>query len=235
MVNPVAESLYEHGLNLQAVFRFEELPVALRQTFILQEPKSTDYQYIILLANGGSRYWQSMQQAGSQTEQQSDPVDNYFYQIINDLLEPYFEYKVVYPGNHFLPLQGLGKLAGWHHESPLGLGIHPVFGLWFAYRGVILSNTKFSPIESDMAHGSESPCRSCQGKPCIAACPANAVLASGFKVGQCSDYRLQSESGCQSRCMARLACPTGKEYRYQTAQMTYHYQHSLTSIKKYFA
>lgn len=235
MANSVAEELYERGLNLQAVFQFDQLPDALQKQIAQCEPESARYQRLILFGNGGSRFWQSMQRHRTRIEQEADAVDNYFIRTIENLFDVDSDHRIIYPGNHRLPLQALGKLAGWHHDSPLGLGIHPVFGLWFAYRGVIMSNTDFTVLAENSDIPSASPCESCDEKPCIAACPATAVTDSGFKVKLCSEYRLQSDSRCQSRCVSRLVCPIGRDYRYVEDQMAYHYGHSLASIKKYLA
>ena len=40
-------------------------------------------------------------------------------------------------------LQNLGQLLGWHTSSPLMIGIHPEYGLWSAYRVLMLANTDF--------------------------------------------------------------------------------------------
>lgn len=235
MAHSVAEELYERGLNLQAVFQFDQLPDELQQRIVQCEPESAHYRTLILLGNGGSRFWQSMQQHRTKSEQEVDPVDNYFTRTVENLFDADSDYRIIYPGNHLLPLQALGKLAGWHHDSPLGLGIHPVFGLWFAYRGLIMSNTNITMLAENFDIPSASPCVSCDEKPCIKACPAMAVTLSEFKVQPCSDYRLESASRCQSRCVSRLVCPIGRDYRYLEAQMAYHYGHSLASIKKYLA
>jgi len=235
MANSVGEELYERGLNLQAVFQFQQIPDALKKRIIQCEPESADYQHLILLGNGGSQFWESMHRQRAMSDEDEDPVDNYFIRTIENTFDADPTYRIMYPGNHLLPLQELGKLVGWHHDSPLGLGIHPVFGLWFAYRGIIMTNTEFIPAVDDFDAPSESPCASCDQKPCITACPAAAVTKSGLKIKLCTGYRLESDSRCQSRCVSRLVCPIGRDYRYLEEQMAYHYGHSLASIKKYMA
>jgi epoxyqueuosine reductase len=233
MLNSVAEELYERGLNLQAVFQFNQIPDTLKTRIVQCEPDAARYQYLILLGNGGTRFWESMQRHRTRNLLDENPVDNYFIRSVENTFAANPDYRIIYPGNHLLPLQSLGKLVGWHHDSPLGLGIHPVFGLWFAYRGMILSNTEFIPATDDFDAVPESPCASCQEKHCINACPAAAVTSSGLKIKPCTSYRLESDSRCQTRCISRLVCPIGRDYRYLEEQMAYHYGHSLASIKKY--
>jgi hypothetical protein len=235
MANSLAEELFERGLNLQAGFQFDQLPETIRKRIVQCEPGADRYQQLILLGNGGVRFWETMQRQRTRSMQDEDPVDNFFIRTVENIFDSVPDYRIIYPGNHLLPLQPLGKLAGWHHDSPLGLGIHPVMGLWFAYRGIILSNSSFIPVAEESELDSESPCATCREKPCITACPAAAVTRSGLKIKPCSNYRLESDSRCQTRCISRLVCPIGRDYRYLEEQMSYHYGHSLTSIKKYMA
>ena len=66
-------------------------------------------------------------------------------------------------------------------------------------------------------------------------CPAQAVQGvNQFKVTTCVDFRLQAQSACQDRCLSRLACPVAPEHCYEQEQISYHYSHSLTSIRRYY-
>jgi ferredoxin-like protein FixX len=226
----VAEALLELGFNLQAIFRFEQLPGAVRREITRHEPASARFQNLILLASGGSMFWPIMKQDPGVKMDQPDPVDNYTIRALGNFFGN--DAIIVYPTNRLIPLQALGKLAGWHYDSPLGLGIHPVFGLWFAYRAVIMSRADFTPLASELDVQTGPPCQSCRDKPCINACPASAAVKSGFKVQLCSDYRMEPDSSCHSRCISRLACPVGRDHRYLPEQMAYHYGHSLAAIRR---
>jgi epoxyqueuosine reductase len=230
-IKPVAEELLELGFNLQATFIFEKLPEAVRHEIARREPVSVHYRHLILLGSGGSMIWPSMTQDPGTKMQEPDPVDNYTIRAVRKVFDS--DVIIVYPTNRLIPLQALGKLAGWHHDSPLGLGIHPVFGLWFAYRAVIMSRAGFTPLAGEIDGQAGSPCESCRDKPCITACPASAAIESGFGVQRCSDYRMEPDSSCQSRCISRLACPVGRDHRYLPDQMAYHYRHSLAAIRRY--
>jgi len=230
-VKPEAQQLLELGFNLQATFRFEKLPGAVRHEITRCEPASVRFQHLILLASCGSRYWQNMKQDPGVKVEGPDPVDNYTIRAVGNFFGN--DAIIVYPRNRLIPLRALGKLAGWHYDSPLGLGIHPVFGLWFAYRAVIMSSADFTPLAVEIDGQAGSPCGSCRDKPCITACPASAAIESGFEVQLCSDYRMEPDSSCQSRCISRLACPVGRDHRYLPDQMAYHYRHSLAAIKRH--
>jgi ferredoxin len=229
MADSAAEELVAEGLNLQASFVINQLPDDLKEQLHQHAPESTAYRNLMLFGNGGTRLWQCMQK---NQQDETHLVDSFFIDCIDRVFAD-SDYKTVYPGNHFLPLQGLGRLAGWHHDSTMGLGIHPVFGLWFAYRGAVLTNTEFSPYTTDSSAMPESPCDTCEREPCITACPARAVTTDRYQVRQCTDYRLQAESSCQSRCISRQVCPLGKEHQYLPDQMKHHYDFSLAAIKRY--
>ena len=215
----------EVGLNLNAVFDMHSLPNGLSETIFESCPGADRFESLILLASSGSRYWECL---GGIGEQERHPVDHFVISQIEKIMTGH-PIQIVYPGDHLVPLVELGQLAGWHHTSPLGLGIHPEHGPWYAYRAVILTNgIKMTPISS-----SDSPCSNCCDKPCISACPAGAVNLSGFDVDRCSKFRLGIDSPCADKCLARLACPVGKDDQYTPEQMKYHYGRSLEAIRRY--
>jgi len=54
------------------------------------------------------------------------------------------------------------------HRSPLGLLIHPEWGLWHSYRGALGLRERLDlPPHESVA----SPCESCRERPCLSACP----------------------------------------------------------------
>jgi hypothetical protein len=163
---------------------------------------------------------------------EADPIDAHSLRAIGAALADR-PHRVLYPGvgSSTVPLARLGALAGWHHPSPLGLGIHPEHGLWFAYRAlVVLAAPDLEPTPP--APGGP-PCESCVDQPCLRACPAGAVDPAGFRVRECVEFRVREASPCQDRCLARLACPVGAASRYDPDQLAYHYLQSLATIRRY--
>jgi ferredoxin-like protein FixX len=226
------EFLAEQGLNLFAILSCEPLPDDVTQAMLTENVPLHDYTNLVLLGHGGRRMWQALTAFGLRT---ADPVDHFSLVMTRRFIDDFLgapPVLMLYPTGYSIPLQKLGALAGWHHPSPLGLGINETFGLWFAYRAAFLTTL---PLPSIQEPNTPSPCDTCPDQPCIKACPAQAVQGvNQFKVSACVDFRLQEKSVCQDRCLSRLACPVAPEHRYGPDQLRYHYTHSLASLRQYY-
>jgi len=222
------EALAEAGLNRQFVFDLADLPDETRRTL----GDTTGYRQLILLGHGGKRLWECVRAADLASEH---PIDDYTVRVVASWLAeqlPGRAYRIIYPGTQPVGLQALGKLAGWHHTSPFMVGIDAEWGSWYAYRAAVLIDFEFqacSPVNR------ESPCDTCRSKPCIAACPADALAGGSFALDRCSNYRLSENSACATSCLARETCPVGAEHRYDKAQLAHSYGRSLAMIRQFAA
>ena len=212
------------GLNLHAIFNLAQLPPEMMAK--LDIPPHA-YRQLIVLGHGGKAMWESLKVSGIQSD---NPVDTFSIQAIQRYFAQYLPdagYDVIYPGICPVGLQALGRLAGWHHASPLMLGINATWGTWYACRVVVLADTDFAttvPLQGT------PPCASCQHKPCVDHCPAAALAEGVLDFQKCIDYRKQSASKCKSTCLARVSCPVAGEHRYSAAQIEYHYSISMKII-----
>jgi epoxyqueuosine reductase len=226
------EFLAEHGLNLFAAIPCAGLPDETRQALLAEDIPLHDHRSLVLIGHGGRRLWPALTAFGMKT---ADPVDHFSLVMTQRFIDEFLDVPPVlmlYPTGYTIPLQQLGALAGWHYPSPLGLGINETYGVWFAYRAAFLTTLSLPAIQNPRTI---SPCETCHDKPCINACPVQAVRGVGkFRVPACVDFRLQAQSVCQDRCLSRLACPVTPEHRYEPEQLHYHYSHSLTSIRRYY-
>ena len=235
MVNYRAGIAYlaSQGLNLAAIFDCSALPAAVTATLQDARIAVEKYRRLLLLAHGGRQLWQMVT---TTADRSSDPIDDFSRQRVQYVIDHYLQSPAhiwLYPGDLLLPLQQLGAAVGWQQTSPLGLGIHPHYGLWFAYRAALLVDAEL-PV-TEFAQASHSVCEQCGEKPCITTCPAAAVSENqAFALTACADYRLSESSPCADRCLARLACPVGEQYRYSDEQLQYHYQRSLASLQAYY-
>lgn len=190
---------------------------------------------LLVIGSAGAHLWQKMPSSYLKRE---NPVDEYSAELIENLMSqliPGEEWSLLYPAKSAeapMPnLQRLGRLAGWHNDSPLGNGISQVYGLWFAYRAVVALSKPLAPSVRQIG---ESPCVSCSGTPCISACPAAALSVGNVpNLESCVQYRTTVESPCAENCLARVSCPVGAEWRYTDDQINYFYGRSLLSLREW--
>jgi len=135
----------------------------------------------------------------------------------------------VYPfGAPGYPFLSWAERAGAGRASPLGLNIHPEFGLWHAYRAALLFPYLF---EGSAPASKEHPCDTCADKPCLASCPVAAFDAGRYDVVACVRHLgSNAERSCLSGgCLARRACPVGREFAYGLAQAQFHMRAFVSS------
>lgn len=116
----------------------------------------------------------------------------------------------------FVDFQQLGREAGLGQSSPVGLLVHPEYGLWVSLRMVLLT-TELLESTNLRPH----PCASCLEKPCIKACPSGAVTPQGWSVQTCASFH-QTSTLCKGVCHSRLVCPVGSQHRHSQLQHLYH-------------
>lgn len=227
------ENLKNEGLNLFAILDIQRLPdqaVTLLSKLILPVSEQTR---IILIGNGGRALWASIPPS---QWLQADPIDQYSSAAAGRFAQQVLtqdNFQIIYPGITPVALQQLGTVAGWHTPSPLGIGINPQWGLWYAYRVAAITN---DPLPEIWCPAPPSPCAACAEKPCLSVCPAGALSAtSTIEMNMCAGYRLTPESSCADRCQARLSCPVATEQRYTLDQIQYHYRLSLETLRHYFS
>jgi len=221
----------DNGLNQHAVFDLKELPSEVISKLSEHVENIDEYTQLILIANSGPKLWDKLQTSGFQSEQ---PIDDFTISLIHQFFKETLaehKYDIIYPSSFSVNLQKLGELAGWHYASPFRIGINKVWGTWFAYRAVILSNTHL-PTTSKLQ--TASPCDQCVDKPCIKNCPTTALDTGTLELKQCIDYRKQANSKCKDTCHARVSCPIAKEKCYTQEQINYHYSISMKCIDELY-
>ncbi|HTV49607.1 MAG TPA: hypothetical protein VME21_00375 [Steroidobacteraceae bacterium] len=175
---------------------------------------------VILLGFAGASHWERFSGSPELGDGDADPLDRWSKRIIGELSKR-FEATALYPtGPPWLPFQRWAQRAEGLRASPLGILIHPRFGLWHAYRGALALRERIGVPLLQGAH----PCDDCAERPCLSACPVGAVRARGFDQGRCAE-RLAAPDGhpCRSAgCIARASCPVGAEFRYGVEQSAFH-------------
>ena len=134
-----------------------------------------------------------------------------------------FNCQALYPFDKpWQPWQSWCRRIEGLRPSPLGILIHPQYGLWHGYRVAFAFKEVIDvPAPIQLAHA----CDSCADKPCISACPPSAIRENRFDVPRCRQHLADAvgQAGCMaSGCLARNACPVGRAYRYHEAQLRFH-------------
>jgi hypothetical protein len=151
------------------------------------------------------------------------PLDRYTEHVVDGVANT-LGALALYPhrGPPWLAFQRWAARAEAVHPSPLGLVIHPRFGLWHAYRAALAFAHPLTGLEPPRP--GPDPCRTCAGRPCLGACPVDAFAGGGFDAGACRAH-LDSVAGreCMEQgCRARSACPVAPELRYRAEQAHFH-------------
>jgi len=232
----VREQLAIAGFNLSAVL---DCDVLNRDTEIESVPQTGR---LLLLGAGGNLFWRRLRAyrdaAGKPLRPDPDQadthvVDDYCVEQIMDTvgtgLLKGFNFRLLYPGDCDILLPALGDYLGWSTASPLGLGIHRQYGLWWAYRVLCWTDAPL-PVDVPVTR-TAGPCSTCEQKPCITACPADAVSTTvRFNLNACAKHRTARNSNCVDRCLARLACPVALDQRQDLEQHQYHQRRSMRGM-----
>lgn len=217
------QDLQNEGLTLQAVIEVPDCQVLL-------PAHALQFQQLIVMGHGGSTLFDHTF-SDETAAKKSDPLDDRSIELFKGFMARVgcTEFDILYPTQHdALDLRKLGAQLGWQSDSQLGIGIHPEWGTWFAYRLVAVANTALPVTQPEPA---ADPCGACIEKPCLAACPV-AATGDEFQLEACSGERLREGVGCADRCLAREACPVGIGHRYSREQIRYHYQRSYLAIRE---
>jgi hypothetical protein len=217
------------GLNLQAVLDLNTLPAEVAAKLRLHHDRQHRYCQLILIGHAGKTLWNAVKASGAVSE---NPIDDFSVKTVEQWFSTHFAgnaHAVIYPGDGPVGLQALGKIAGWHHASPMMVGIQQAWGTWYAYRVVLLADTDLTPTKPVR---SESPCDRCVDRICVASCPGGALEGGTLALAKCVSYRKEPSSRCKATCVARVSCPVGIEHRYEDEQLSHVYSNSLKMIER---
>jgi epoxyqueuosine reductase QueG len=179
-------------------------------------------KFVILIGNAGPAMFNRF------ARERETTMDAWTRKVVEPLARD-LGAKAVFPfDTPPLPFLTWARRGGAGHVSPLGLNIHSTYGLWHAYRAALLFPVQFDlPANAAGAH----PCEMCESKPCLSACPVSAFDGKSYDVTACGTY-LKSGAGqdcMDGGCLARRACPVGKNYQYSKAQAQFHMQAFLAA------
>ncbi len=216
LIRQIAGRLGGHGLILRGGFDFtaEDAPPP--------GPDGAPARSVLLVGHGGPEYWRHFQ-AWMERQQSpcADPLDQWAASRISPVAEVSGA-RAVYPSDRpYLPFQQWAMRSEGLRPSPLGMLIHPEYGLWHAYRAALLFSRKLNlPPAPPVRH----PCNNCAERPCLTACPVEAHRLEGLSVETCRAH-LAAPAGIACRqkgCLSRNACPVGAQWRLPAAVQAFH-------------
>ena len=205
---------------------------------------------LVLVGNAGPALWRAFAASpefGPESGTLPDPLNRWSARVIGELAAAWGA-RALYPfgGPPHLPFVAWAKRAEPVAESPLGILIHPDYGLWHAYRGALaFAEALDLPPRAERPR----PCDACADRPCLSACPVGAFSPAGtdvadpgvagpnvadYDVSACANH-LASPAGadCMAEaCRARRACPIGREYLYAPEQAAFHMVHFLEARRR---
>ena len=221
MIDDIAAELALNGLILRGGFAFaagEPVPDG-----------AAGARAVLLVGHGGPTIWLHFEAwRDARPGDIADPLDTWSRETIGAVAAR-FGARAVSPSDRpWLPFQQWAMRAEQLKASPLGILMHPEYGLWHAYRGALLFFDEAAAEEiarrGARVHAPLHLCDACDGKPCVNACPVSAHAQGSFACQACLDHvrapagRICHETGCHDR----NACPAGAAHRYSRAQQAFH-------------
>ncbi len=195
-------------------------------------PAGAPAAVVWMVGQVGSACWRAFSESRFFADRLPDPMDRWS-KSIGDALARAHGGIAVYPsdGPPYAPFQQWARRAEPLQSSPLLLMIHPQWGLWHAYRFALvlpaLPDADAQALSSAAAPAADTVsaiCLSCDGQPCLQACPVQAFGPGSYDVPACADHLHRPEGAqcMQHGCLARRACPVAASLRYEPAHAAFH-------------
>ncbi|HLG19968.1 MAG TPA: hypothetical protein VI895_09185 [Bdellovibrionota bacterium] len=189
----------------------------------------------LILATGGTSFWNSLAQREKSCSHPLDratvhrlrkPVRFLRRQgVCHRILFPFRSSGLKVSFRRLAEASGLGNA-----NTVLNILVHPVYGPWVSLRALILVDQVLEPT---VPLTEFDPCAPC-AKPCIRACPSNAIRTTGFELRLCGIH-ISKFPSCDEGCLARRACVYGKEHAYSGNEGFHRQRFAKQAILQYLA
>lgn len=176
---------------------------------------------IALLGPNEPGFWAHFTASPEYQNGNSDPLDRWSRRVISRLAADWGG-DPVFPsdGPPYAPFLDWALQSGQAWQSPVGMLVHAHAGLMVSYRGAVRL-----PGRYDLPPARANPCESCVTKPCLNACPVNALNESmEYDVPRCRTH-ISSAIGnacLTGGCLVRRSCPVSQDYGRLPAQSAFH-------------
>ena len=149
-----------------------------------------------------------------------DPVDRWSRRVIGRMACD-LEGKALFPfgGPPYQPFYQWALRSGSVWDSPVKLLVHAEQGLFVSFRGALALQEAV-----DLPPSSPRPCDSCADRPCLTACPVQALTGQGYDVPRCHGHLDRPEGApCMTGgCIVRATCPVSQGHARMPDQSAYH-------------
>lgn len=176
----------------------------------------------LALLGAGPGMWPRFRASRECTDGNPDPLDRWSKRVIGGLCTRHGA-AAVFPsdGPPYAPFIAWARASGRFWQSPTGMLVHDRAGLMISIRGAMRW-----PGRRPLASGATpNPCIACAHRPCVDACPVNALRAQApYDVPACKSH-LRAPEGvdCMSGgCLVRRACPVSQEFGRDPEQSAFH-------------
>jgi hypothetical protein len=176
---------------------------------------------VVLAGTIGGASWAAFRRSPEAGDGGADPLDRWSRRVLCGVARDSGAHPLFPFEEPHLPFQRWAMRAEPVAPSPLGILIHPDYGLWHAYRGALAFARR---IELPPPDRRARPCDSCALRPCLVACPVGAFQPAGYDALACIAH-LDAPAGADCMalsCRARRACPVGAGYRYGAEASAFH-------------
>jgi hypothetical protein len=220
MIEKLDDALGRLGLRIRGGFPVDDALAAADG--IPEVSAGRPARYLLLVGNVGSAMHRAFFAAEGELPSGAHPLDAWTVAMMEPLAETVGA-RALFPfgASPWFPFQRWAIRAEGLKASPLGILIHPEYGLWHAYRAALLFDR---PVGGPNAQSLSFPCETCVERPCLTTCPAEAVSPGGYHVDRCASH-VGGDGGADCRlggCMARRACPIGREFEYSANALEFH-------------
>jgi len=217
------DALRPHGLHLRGGF------VPIEADALPRLPGGDHAAVVWMVGQLGSSCWAAFGASPFAVDGLPDPMDRWAKSIAQVLANQW-------GGLGLFPSDGppYRPFARWAERGEplargrIGMQLHPQVGMWHAYRFAlalpVLAADDAAHIGRVDADPRPDPCARCAAQACLSTCPVGAFTRAGYDVPACAAH-LHSRRGldCMQRgCLARRACPVGREHLYEPAQAAFH-------------
>ena len=174
---------------------------------------------LLLLGPREPGFWGVFTASEEYRDGRADPLDRWSTRAIGDLAKtlnakPFFPFG----GPPWEPFLQWALNSGRAHVSPVGLLVHDEAGLMVSFRGALGLAERL-----ELPEAPPNPCDHCEKRPCLTACPVDALRPDGYDVAACKTDLDRQENDCMSKgCAVRRVCPVSIGYGRLEEQSAFH-------------